>query len=195
MNKFLEICFKIGKSILFILIILCFLCIIGSAISIPQTFKKIEVVKPSFTQLFAQSQPIKTNEITSINELYRTEFQNMSKKYFTEIGKQIVWERLQTINPEYRLQYIQGLESAIKDLGDFAKKEKLTDYGFNNLFEELLNNYDVEFRTNITIKETKEAQQQIQRWFDFGCICSSILLFILFLCIALLIKIEENTRK
>lgn len=195
MDKFLEVCFKIGKGILFVLIILCFICVIGSAISIPQTFKKIDVVNPTFNQIYAQSQAAKTNNTVKTDEPYITEFQNMAKLYFTEYGKKIFWAKIQSIDPKYRLQYVKGADVVLSDMVSYGRENKLNDKWLNDLFDDVVNGYDIEFKTNIITKETAEAQQKFQRITAFGSICSSILLFILFLCIALLIKIEENTRK
>ena len=194
MDKFLNVCFKIGKYVLFMLIILCFLCIIGSAILIPQTFKKIEVENPTFLRIFTETQSARSINNNTLPEPYVTEFHNVAHN-FTDYGKEILWNKVQTIDYKYRVQYLQTIDKVLNDLYEYGNKNKIANSKYQKLFGEIVMGYDSDFRANILKKELSETQQKIERYTAFASIISSILLFILFLTIALLIKIEENTRK
>ena len=194
MNKFLEICFKIGKVIIFLLILLCFMSVIASALVIPNTFKKFEVAIPSFSKVMSNIQGYTDKQDDNSTELYITEFQELSKM-FTDSGRIAFWYKVQGIEDEYKLKYIRNARVLIGDLQVYCSDKHCNDYKFETLYNQLMNEYDNEFKRNIAIKEAADAKQKIDRLVAIGSILSSILLFILLITIALLIKIEENTRK
>lgn len=197
MDKFLSICFKFGKVFTVILLVTFLLSMISAGIFSLTTFKKINLDLPTFPEMYANIEAIKSSKTTADNaqvEPYIILINDISKKYLSDYGKQVLTRNVKEVDYEYRMEYLKGFETAIKDTIAFNEIKKLNQKQYNELFEAIVTSYDSYFHRNLHRKEVQELKQKTERLIAISTVSSSILLFILCLIIPLLIKIEENTR-
>lgn len=198
MDKFLSICFKFGKVFTVILLVTFLLSMISAGIYSLTTFKKVDLNIPTFSEMYANIEAVKSSKTTADNaqvEPYILLINDISKKYLSDYGKKMLTRNVKDIDYDYRVEYLNGFEQALKDTIDFAQLKKMNERQANELLESIINNYDSYFNRNIQRKNIQELKLKTERIIALSTLSSSILLFILCLIIPLLIKIEENTRK
>lgn len=198
MDKFLSICFKFGKVFTVILLVTFLLSMISAGIYSLTTFKKVDLNIPTFSEMYANIEAVKSSKTTADNtqvEPYILLINDISKKYLSDYGKKMLTRNVKDIDYDYRVEYLKGFEQALKDTIDFAQLKKMNERQANELLESIINNYDSYFNRNIQRKNIQELKLKTERIVALSTLSSSILLFILCLIIPLLIKIEENTRK
>ena len=148
--------------------------------------------------MYANIEAVKSSKTTADNaqvEPYILLINDISKKYLSDYGKKMLTRNVKDIDYDYRVEYLNGFEQALKDTIDFAQLKKMNERQANELLESIINNYDSYFNRNIQRKNIQELKLKTERIIALSTLSSSILLFILCLIIPLLIKIEENTRK
>ena len=198
MDKFLSFCFKFGKVFTVILLVSFLLSMISSGIYAITTFKKIDLSVPTFSEMYANIQAVKTSQTSTDNaavEPYILLINDISKKYLSDYGKKMLTRNVNEIDYDYRMEYLKGFEQALQDTINYTQLQKMNQKQANELFESIITSYDSYFTRNIQRKDMQEIKQKTERIVALSTFSSSILLFILCLLIPLLIKIEENTRK
>ncbi len=198
MDKFLNFCFKFGKVFTAILLVLFLFLFLISIIFVFTTIKKVELKPPTFSEINANIQAVKNNQTTANNnqaEPYILYINDISKKYLSDYGKQVLTKEVNEIDYKYRIDYLQGFEAALYETKVHGSISKMNQKQYNELFELVVTSYDMYFHRKLQEKELQELKLKTERLVAISIISSSILLFILCLIIPLLIKIEENTRK
>lgn len=198
MDRFLGFCFKFGKVFTVVLLVSFLLSMVSSGIYTLTTFKKFDLKVPTFSEMYANIQAVKTSQTSTDNaqvEPYILLINDISKKYLSEYGKKMLTRNVSEIDYDYRLEYLKGFEQALNDTVAYIKLKEMKGKQADELFESIITSYDTYFARNIQRKDMQELKQKTERIVAVSTFSSSILLFILCLLIPLLIKIEENTRK
>ncbi len=108
---------------------------------------------------------------------------------FSEGNYEVMMKWILAVPDEYQKKFVHGMEDFLKDTEKWARKnnEKDMDYAqFTNQYKEMFFN---------ALREMKEKNQEIsqRKMVILGSIAASLVLFIIFLIIPILIKIEENS--
>ena len=214
MDKFFLKSFKIGKIFSAIAILLTVITIAVSAILMCCSIKqyKINYYTPKELQEFEKSR-VEINKITDIQEVkdkYGNRIEAILKSnYYDAIHYQDIVDILASIKPKYRYDYVENLGSFL-DKGKAYAEDNLRKEAGNankNIVEKVLKQYKKAIETTTIISyskmyvaqveniEAQKAADNMYRLWLTGIILCSVLIFISFLIVPLLIKIEENTRK
>lgn len=217
MEKFLNVCFKIGKVLLSLLLIIilfvglffvyttvCFSLDMNNAqnTKIVYTFPK-DAVKEA-TQNYTSSKTI-TPEQKYISGLYKEKVQQALKKNgvalkFTEK----VLENLADVEEQDRNAYVDNLSDYIKDYtySNVEYTSKLYPYFSKSEIKHLtlqqayfIDFYHKQYQTQVEARNTKIEAAKNMRNTQLWALLGTIYLFIAALIIPILIRIEENTRK
>ena len=139
MDKIINIFFKIGKILVFMLFLTLFFAIVASIYFVSDTFKPNEVKAPTFEEIVARSDSIYGSKTTSTTknqnvEPYLNELNGMLKTFLTEYGKRNVLERLRTVDSNEKLKYVVGLKEVFIGAQLYCKNKKYDNYKCSNLF-------------------------------------------------------------
>ena len=196
MEKVSNVLFKVGKYVLFGFFIILFLAIIGSIFTLVSSFKYNPLEVPQFSEILATTEAINDKNISSENiEPYLSEFNRISKLYLSDYGRRLFLNKIEGVDEQYRMKYVQGLENIIVDVNNYCDEKKCNNSKYSSLFESTLASYDAMFARNILRKNVADIANKTKQIAAFSTFISSLVLFVLFLAVALLIRIEENTRK
>ena len=198
LNKFLFFSFKIGKYISAFCIVLFFLLFIGSTIfyltSFGTSFKTPEFKSSQYQKnKYEQKKDYdfsKVNERRSIQNKFDKKIKKVVNLGFVEEGYDVLADGLSEYPEEYREAFIDGLYDYLKNGKEFRDKTK-AEY---ELYDFLLA-YDRQFKDELRRVESENLEAKTKKWTILGVIAVSMLLYMLFLLIPILIKIEENTRR
>jgi len=221
-DKFLNVCFKIGKVTFSILLLLSLLVTLLLWINIGGLYLnsanhkatyKYDVKKIIQSEMDNLQKPQKENktnpEQTNIPPDEQTQAMNMYNKFIED--NNLPKKELSLPN-ERELLYVKGFINFYKDLEKELKKAVIEYYKgkfqesqielyyaqpeykdilLSNAIEYYIKSYNEEMNT-INLKKQQIDQQKQQ---SFIVALSSLCIFILFLFLPILIRIEENTRK
>lgn len=197
LNRFLFFSFNIGKYISAFCIVLFFLVFIGSIIFYFTRFST-SFNKPKFNpNLFKENRAGETQnyDFSNVDERKRVrdKFDKKIKEVvnlgFKEEAYNWFVDLLIDYPEKYRDAYISGLCEYLKDAKKDAAKNK-SEYDVAKLFE----SYVSMFKSEIARVEFENNSAKIGKLIVLGIIVVSMLFYIVFLLIPILIKIEENTR-
>ncbi len=221
-DKFLNVCFKIGKVTFSILLLLSLLVTLLLWINIGVLYLnsanhkatyKYDVKKIIQSEIDNLQKPQKENktnpEQKNIPPDEQTQAMNMYNKFIED--NNLPKKELSLPN-ERELLYVKGFINFYKDLEKESKKAVIEYYKgefqesqielyyaqpeykdilLSNAIEYYIKSYNEEMNT-INLKKQQIDQQKQQ---SFIVALSSLFIFILFLFLPILIRIEENTRK
>jgi hypothetical protein len=179
--------------------VIFFLVFVGSTIFYLTSFNS-SFEKPEFNaNLFEEnkSSDNKNHDFSKVDERRRIQdkFDKEIKKVislggFSNEAYDLLFEILVEYPEEYRGAYINGLYDYLEDGKKYAEKNKSKFDGF-----ELFNSYSSMFYAETERVKFENESTKMNKLIVIGVIAVSMLLYIVFLLIPILIKIEENTRK
>lgn len=217
MEKFLNVCFKIGKvllSLLLVIILSSGLFFVYTTISssldmnnasntkIIYTFPK-EVVKEA-TQNYTASKSM-TPEQRYISSLYKEKVQQALKNNRVDLKfTEKVLENLVEVEEQDRDAYVENLSDYIKDYtySNVEYVSKLYPYLSKSEIKHLtlkeayfIDFYQQQYQTQAKARNTKYESAKNMRNMQLWGLLGVMYMFIVALIIPILIRIEENTRK
>jgi len=198
LNRFLFFSFKIGKYISAFCIVLFFLLFMGSAVfyltSFGTSFEKPEFKSSQYQKTKYEQKKnydfSKVNERRSIQNKFDKKIRKVVNLGFVEDSYESFIDVLSDYPEEYREAYIDGIYDYIKNGKEFRDKTK-SDYELRDF----LLAYDSQFKAELQRVKSENFEAKTKNWIILGVIAASMLLYMLFLLIPILIKIEENTRR
>jgi predicted Zn finger-like uncharacterized protein len=198
LNRFLFLSFKIGKYISAFCIVAFFLIFLGSAIfyfvGFGDSFEEpeFESIVPYIEATDANKKPdfSKIDERKEVEDKYGDKIKKVVEYGFSEETYDIFLNRLVNYPAKYREAYIEGLDEFLNDGLNYKRKRQNNNIDIVSLSKAYKQAFDEE------ISEAKYAasKDSTKKWTVLGVIAVSMFLYILFLVIPILIKIEENTR-
>lgn len=194
MDRFFNLSFKFGKIFTCFLLVLLTISIIGSGIYTIKSFKKVDLIYPTFNvstqnETTQHKKGKKTQEpayIAAVNQIVKAADMN-------EFGKNILMEFVNNVAAEQKEEFTNGLKEYLASYQVYMQVNNKETTG-ESLYM-ALTKYQTEFLANWQLRELEKAQNNINKIVGASVFASSILLFMVCLIIPLLIKIEENTRK
>lgn len=221
-DKFLNVCFKVGKVLLMIMlviIILVTIVFIGLSVKTTVEMSKIKNTPYQYLQDTEKLEKIIATEGNSDtwDESNIAEKENLEKQYKEKIKQALqnngmgnysvdkVLGYLMQVAPEDRDDYVKNMEEHhriyIKFYADMVAK-RLPYYSETEIKKVIVNNddipqryYEQRYKKQVEEKAEKYQKANTERNFQLLTVLSCIYTFILMLIIPLLIRIEENTRK
>ena len=227
-DKFLNLCFKVGKILFSVLLVIAALTVLYFAVTSAVNTCKLNNLKPTYhydvinqlTIKYASEGIFDNNQIKkSVNNTPQKEKQN--EKIKTEVSKFIKAENLPQqaennildtiiqIDENKQIAFLNGfikyykefittfknkvIEKNIMSEND-AEKALLTSQVKLNLFTDAFDGYVNEYNQENLMLETKKEEATSERNGAFLSFIISLSIFILFLFLPILIRIEENTR-
>jgi predicted Zn finger-like uncharacterized protein len=198
LNKFLFFSFKIGKYISAFCIVAFFMVFLGSLIfyfvSFGDSFEhpKFETFvsyieatdsnkKPDFSQIDKRKE---------VEDKYGGRIKKIVRYGFSEESYDIFLNRLVNYPAEYRKAYVNGLDDFLSDGLHYKEKRKNNNIDIVKLSIAYKEAFDEEIRN----AKISKSMNSTKKFIVLGVIVVSMLLYILFLVIPILIKLEENTR-
>ena len=214
MEKFLSGSFKLGKVFSVVAITISAMVLIIAIVLMVFSIKsyKVNYYTPQELQTFekAEYEVNKVSNIQIVEKQFGDEIKLIlvNSKYDNSHYKNII-SVVSDLKPQYRKGYVDHLEKFITEGRTFAEEEarKEAKGADKALVDRILKQYkgSIERASIISYNnmyvsqvnqiETNKSADMFYRLWLIGVILASILVFISFLVVPLLIKIEENTRK
>ena len=197
LNRFLYFSFKIGKYISAFCIVLFFLAFIGSTIYYFTRFSA-SVDTPEFRGNQYQKSNYEKKKNYDFSKIdtrrnVQNEFDKIIRKIinlgFAENSYDLFVDGLSEIPEEYRESFIEGLYVYLIEGKKYIENNKT-----DQTLPKLLMEYDSKFRAEMKRVKAKNLEAKQKKWTILYAVGISLLMYMLFLLIPILIKIEENTR-
>ena len=214
MEKFLSGSFKLGKVFSVIAITISAIVLIIATLFMILSVKhyKINYYTPQELQAFEKSE-YEVNKVSNI-QLVEKQFGDeiklilVNSKFDNNHYKNIITV-VADLKPQYRKGYVEHLENFITEGKTFAEEEarkeakgadkalvdRILKQYKNNIERASIISYNNMYVSQVNNIEADKTADVFYRLWLIGIILASILVFISFLVVPLLIKIEENTRK
>lgn len=215
-DKFLNVCFKIGKVFLSIALVLVVLAGFGILYKIANDSVKMNNIPLEYK---FSDEPI-DDEAESPKIDTKAEKEKISKQYkekiVTVLKEQKVSEKVAdtiindmvSVEERDRADYVAHLGEYYVDLTKFftdnIKKEfpNITEYQIAETFKygqlnevEIPSRYLVRYNRQIELRKAEHDRLQAERLVYLWALLAVICMFVMFLIVPILIRIEENTRK
>lgn len=215
-DKFLNVCFKVGKVFLSIMLVLILLSGIGLLFNIVNKTTKMNNIPLEYKFSFEQDEDnVETPQVDT-----KAEKEKISKQYkeqiVTVLKEQKVSEKVAdtiindmvSVEERDRADYVAHLGEYYVDLTKFftdnikkeypsvTAQEIAETFKYGQLNEvEIPSRYLIRYNRQIELRNAQYTKLQAERtfylWALLGCLC----MFVIFLIVPILIRIEENTRK
>lgn len=221
-DKFLNLCFKAGKllfSVLLVLAIITTLCLFGRTTYLALKTNSNTVTynyeaKSLLNEMLIDAGLEEPAEVTTekvdnkVNQMDKAideycKKQNISTNLTSQV-KNIVANLDEDQQKSFWNNFVKYYESFIKEFKKYwttIKDKKVEDVDKmlnnvrNDMFSEVFNEYLQEYNTEYQTVEAKKNADMADRNMSFIAFLISLGIFILFLFLPILIRIEENTRK
>lgn len=221
-DKFLNLCFKAGKllfSVLLVLAIITTLCLFGRTTYLALKTNSNTVTynyeaKSLLNEMLIDAGLEEPAEVTTekvdnkVNQMDKAideycKKQNISTNLTSQV-KNIVANLDEDQQKLFWNNFVKYYESFIKEFKKYwttIKDKKVEDVDKmlnnvrNDMFSEVFNEYLQEYNTEYQTVEAKKNADMADRNMSFIAFLISLGIFILFLFLPILIRIEENTRK
>ena len=210
LDSFLFFTFKFGKIISTVCLAVFFIGLILSAILIfnlkGSGFENpnFDTVKAYYDQQNTQQQSNVSQSDDAQNLNYIQEKIKVERNYKDIIKVIIKQNQLDPLFYDYMLKelvdipdnqrsnYMAGLEKFMSDGVKYFRENGKFDNTINA--EDIASTYKSMYQESLNKQQQSETDSKIQQVTIFGAAATSLLFFIIFLILPLLIKIEENTR-
>jgi len=200
-GRFWDLTFTFGKALSGICVLVFFLIFAFSLLSYvfggapgfkTPKFKDMQpILKGTFNQKASPDFMVTDNRL-KVEQQFSDDIKELIEKYsFDQMSYDIFLNLLLDLPDDLRRYFIKGadifIDRGLKYAKIYNKQKELNP-------AVLVNNYKEMFFANV--EEWKQGQElsQFDKYEAIGIIAGSLLMFIVFLIIPLLIKIEENTR-
>jgi hypothetical protein len=221
-DKFLNLCFKVGKmlfSVLLVLAIITTICLFGRTAYLAlktnsNTITYNYEAKSLLNEMLIDAGLEEPAEVTTekvdnkVNQMDKAideycKKQNISTNLTSQV-KNIVANLDEDQQKSFWNNFVKYYESFIKEFKKYwttIKDKKVEDVDKmlnnvrNDMFSEVFNEYLQEYNTEYQTVEAKKNADMADRNMSFIAFLISLGIFILFLFLPILIRIEENTRK
>ena len=203
-NRFLSFSFKLGKYISAFCIVLFFLVFIGAGIFYLTTFGA-SFEKPEFdSKIFKEGESVGIESYDQSGNQERIEaeekydkqvkfiVQRVYKKEYWSENYDKYYNKLANMSEEYRGEYINGMVEFFEDGTEYYQTHDAKEGSPS--YWELQKAYNERFQMEMIRAKSEQKIAEQGRLTILGVIVASMLLYIIFLLIPILIKIEENTR-
>jgi predicted Zn finger-like uncharacterized protein len=200
-NAFLIFSFKVGKFISAFSLVLFFLLFIGSVAYYfinqmhsfsPPDYEQARRYLDKESQNAANTKNYsfaKVDEKRNVQDKYDKVIRKIISYGLKEEAYEIFLDNIMRFEGAYQADYIQGLEKYLQNWSELNKqKQNSTD------IITVIKLYERMFSEKLQASEMAKQQAAARNYVILGVIGASLVLYILFLLIPLMIKIEENTR-
>lgn len=220
-DKFLNVCFKLGKVIFSALLLLALIVTVILWVNTGVKFVKEQSIQMTYKYeskpVFEEFAGIKKQ--TTQKETTQKETTEKSNKKALDIlaefakaeaiPQNIIDETfVLPVGENESISYVNGFidfyKSFFNDLRTYAKNEKkVTDTQIDNalkenkigLYTDILSAYSQQYQLEVEKVTNQKTEIQTQMYANLTAALVSLAIFILFLFLPILIRIEENTRK
>ncbi len=215
-DKFLSVCFKIGKVFLSIAIVLIVLTGVYFLFNVGA--KTVKMNNISLDYKFSFEQVDEGSDAPVVDT--KAEKEKISKEYKEQIVKILkeqkvsekvadtIIDNMVSVDEKDRADYVAHLgeyyidltkyftDNIKKEYPDVTAQEIADTFKYGQLNEvEIPNRYLIRYGRQVELRKAEHEKLQAERtfylWALLGCLC----MFVMFLIVPILIRIEENTRK
>lgn len=204
LNALLSFSFRIGKYISAFCIVSFFMVFIGASIyyftTLGSSFEQPTFNPSSYHR--DKSGDFKSYSISEQNSRRKIEkkYDDQVKFIVQHLYKREYWDKyydktfdeIANIPENYRDAYANGLVDFIEDASNYYQNNQIE--GKVPTFYEVKSTYDSLFQSEMSRAEYEKKSAKQKGWIILGVIGGCIFLFMVFLMMPILIKIEENTR-
>lgn len=208
MNKFLNFCFSFGKwfvSLILVLLLITGICLSYSAFNNSLKANSYKMDYKFAVQDSAHEKTINQNKNTYKDEITKAFGENKPTANFVD---KVVKFIISDVEENDVQDVINNLPTYYKDVKDYMvetikKENKLSDTqieqdykAFRNDWDDIiLEKYKLRYSEQKQARQEQKAQSESTRTTTLIALLITLCMFVMFLIIPVLIKIEENTRK